>query len=108
MKVILNQINRDEKIGDLLEAVLEACEFLEDSTETKERLHESPGQRKLVAQLVRQIIECYHFVDAYARKKLGSSQFCSIKVIIEFHQLLAFSRMLLRMLTPSSMTTCRS
>jgi hypothetical protein len=85
MKVILNQIDRDEKIGDLLEAVLEACEFLEDSTETKKR----------------QIIECYHFVDAYARKKLGSSQFCSTKIIIEFHQSPAFSRISLRMSMPS-------
>ena len=30
-----------------------------------------------------QIIKCYHFVDAYTRKKLGLSQFCSTKVIIE-------------------------
>ena len=91
-----------------MEAALEACQFLDDSTETRERLHESAGQRRLVAQLVRQIIETYHFVDAYARKKFGMSQLRLTEVVIEFHQSLAFSRMSLQTLTPSSLTTFRS
>ena len=55
-----------------MEAMLEACAFLDDTTDAKRRICESDGQMRLVHKLMTDIIECYHFVRKYASKKFGS------------------------------------
>lgn len=71
-------------MAKLMEAVFEACAFLDD---TADHIHQSDGQRQPVHKLMTEIIECYRIVQAYAGKRLG----LSISFIYAVHMFLTVS-----------------
>jgi hypothetical protein len=99
-QALLQQVQRDDNIQTLLEAILDAFEFAEEADSLRD-LKPKSRQAKILENMLRCVSECAEFISSYAEDiKVGMSSGSPSLVIINNKMWFAGKRVLKNIVGP--------